>query len=68
MRKGYIVDVLISFDIQEFVKKGAKVIEFYEGVVYWDNFEKSLFKNVIEKLLALRQKKRWAKRFDASFG
>ena len=34
MRNGYIIDHLISVDIQEIVKIGGKVIEIYEGVIY----------------------------------
>ena len=34
MRNGYITQVLTSVDIQEIVKIGGKVIEFYEGFIY----------------------------------
>ena len=56
MRNGYIVDYLISVDIQEIVKIGGKVIEIYEGVIYRENFKVSPFRKVIDKLFALRQK------------
>ena len=56
MRNGYIIDYLTSFDIQEDVKIGGKVIEIYEGVIYQKNFKVSPFRKVIEKLFALRQK------------
>ena len=56
MRKGYIIDTLTSVDIQEILKIGGKVIEIYEGVIYRENFKKSPFGKVIEKLFALRQK------------
>ena len=56
MRKGYIIDILTSVDIQEILKIGGKVIEIYEGVIYRENFKKSPFGKVIEKLFALRQK------------
>ena len=55
MRKGYLVDVLPSVDIQELVKIGGKVIEIYEGVIYRDNFEKSPFRKIIGKFFAFRQ-------------
>ena len=55
MRNGYIRDHLTSVDIQEIVKIGAKVIEFYEGVIYRENFKVSPFRNVIDKLFALRR-------------
>ena len=35
MRNGYIVDHLISVDIQGIVKIGGTVIEISEGVVYY---------------------------------
>ena len=56
MRNGYIIDTLTSVDIQEIVKIGGKMIEIYEGVLYRENFKVSPFRNVIEKLFALRQK------------
>ena len=55
MRNGYIIDTLISVDIQEIVKIGGKVIEIYEGVIYRENFKVSPFRKVIDKLFALRQ-------------
>ena len=56
MRNVYIIDTLTSVDIQEFVKIGGKVIEIYEGVIYKENFKVSPFRNVIDKIFALRQK------------
>ena len=61
MRNGYIIPntlyyTLISVDIQEIVEIGGKVIEFYEGVIYRENFKVSPFRKVIDKLFALRQK------------
>ena len=56
MRNGYIIDHLTSVDIEENVKIGSKVIEIYEGVIYEENFKVSLFRKVIVKLFALRQK------------
>ena len=56
MRNGNIFDTLTSFDIQEIVKIGGKVIKIYEGVLYRENFKISPFRKVIEKLFALRQK------------
>ena len=56
MRKGYIVDVLTSVDIQEIAKVGVKVFEIYEGVIYRNNFKVSPFKKVIGKLFASSQK------------
>ena len=66
MRNGYIIDTLTSIDIQEIVKIGGRVIEIYEGVIYWENFKISPFRKVIEKLFALGQKyKEEKKRFTA---
>ena len=56
MRNGHIIDTLTSVDIQEIVKIGGKVKEIYEGVSYRENFKVSPFRNVIDKLFALRQK------------
>ena len=55
MRNGYIIDTLTSVDIQEIVKIGGKFVEFYEGVIYRENFKISPFRKVIEMLFALRQ-------------
>ena len=55
MRKGYIIDTLLSLDFQEINKIGGKVIEIYEGYIYRENFKVSAFKKVIEKLFALGQ-------------
>ena len=56
MRNGYIIDTLTSVDIQEIVEIAGKVIRIYEGVIYCENFQKSPFREVIDKLFALRQK------------
>ena len=56
MKNGYISDKLTSVDNYETVKKGGRVIEIYEGVIYGENFKISPFKKDIEKLFALRQK------------
>ena len=56
MRNGYIIDTLTSNDIHEIVNIGGKIIEFYEGVIYRENFEISQFRKVIGKLFALRKK------------
>ena len=56
MRNGYIFNTLPSVDIQEIVKIGGKVIEIYEGVIFFENFKVSPFKKVIDKLFELRQK------------
>ena len=56
MRNGYIIDTLTSVDIHEIVEIGRKVIEIYESVIYRENFTVSLFRKVIDKLFALRQK------------
>ena len=56
MRNGYIIVTLTSVDICEIVKRGAKVTEFSEGVIFRENFEISPFRKVIEKFFALRQK------------
>ena len=56
MRNGYIIDTLTSVDIHEIAKIGGKLIEFYEGVIYRENFIVSPFRSVIDELFALRQK------------
>ena len=56
MQNGYKIDTLTSVDIQEILKIGDKVIEIYEAVIYRENFKVSPFRNVIDKLFALRQK------------
>ena len=55
MRNGYIIDTLTSVDIQEIVKIGGRVIEIYGGVIYRGNIKVSPFRNVIDKVLTLRQ-------------
>ena len=56
MRNGFITQVLTSVDIQEIVKVGGRVIEFFEGVLYRENFKINPFEKVIDNLFALRQK------------
>ena len=56
MRKGYIIDTLTSVDIQEIANFGVKAIQIYEGVICRENFKESPFRNVIDKLFALRLK------------
>ena len=56
MRNGYIIDTLTSVDIQEIVKIGGKVVEFYKGVSYTENFKISPFRKGLKKFFALRQK------------
>ena len=56
MRIGYIIQTLTSVDIEEIVQIGGKVIEIYEAVIYWENFEVSPFRKVIDELFVLRQK------------
>ena len=50
MRNGFIIDTLTSVDNQEIVKSGGKVIEFYKGVMYRENFKVSPFREVIDNL------------------
>ena len=47
---------MTSVDIQEIVKIGGIVIEVYEGVIYREKFAVNLFRKIIDKLFALRQK------------
>ena len=56
IRNGYFIDTLTSVDIRETIKIGAKVIRIYEGVIYRENFKKSAFRKIWEKLFALRKK------------
>ena len=46
MRNGYSIDTLTSVDIQEIVKIGGKVIQFYEGVIYKEDFRIIPFRKV----------------------
>ena len=55
MRNGYIRDTLASFDVQENVKNGGKVIEVYEGDTNREIFRKSQSKQVMEKRFASRE-------------
>ena len=56
MKSGYIIDTLTSVDIFETMKTCGKVIEINEGAFYRENFTKSPFRKVVEKLFALRKK------------
>ena len=67
MRNGYIIETLTSVDIQEIVKIGRKVIQFYEGVIYRDNFKVSPFRNVIDKFFASKQKYKDEKNYVMQF-
>ena len=60
-RNGYIIDTLTSVDICENVKKGGKVVQIYEGVIYQETFKISLFRKVIEKLFTLKQNYKYGK-------
>ena len=46
---------MISVDIQELVKIGGKVIDFYEGFIYRENFKVSPFTKNNDNLFALGQ-------------
>ena len=56
LRKGYIIDTLTSVDIRKIVEMDGKVIDFYEALIYGENFKISPFRKVKEKLFTLRQK------------
>ena len=56
MGNGYFIDIVTPVYFQKFVKIGVKVIETYEGVIYRENIKTSPFREVIDKLFALRQK------------
>ena len=56
MRNGYFLDHITSADFQKIVEIGGKVVEIYEGVIYRENFKKTPFKKVRDKLFELRQK------------
>ena len=55
MKNGHIIDTLTIVDICEIVKINGRVVEVYEGVIYRENFKISPFREVIEKLFALRK-------------
>ena len=46
MRNGDIIDTLTSFDIQEIVKIGGKVIEVYESDIYREKLKISPFRKI----------------------
>ena len=56
MRIDYFIETLTSVDNCKIIKIGGKVIQFYEGVVYRENFKISLYRKAIEKLFSSRQK------------
>ena len=56
MRNCRIIDTLTSVDISEIFEMGGTVIEIYEGVICQEILKYHLFRKVIEKLFALRQK------------
>ena len=53
MRNGYIIEHLISVDIQEVVKIGGRVIQICEGGIYRDISKVSPFRKVFDKFFAL---------------
>ena len=65
MRNRYIIDTLASVDIQEIVEIGGKMIRIYQGAFYRESFKISPFRKSIEKLIALRQKYKTKKWFNA---
>ena len=58
MRNWEINVTLTSVDICEIVKTCGRVFEFYEVVIWRENFKISPFRKVVEKLFTLRQKYR----------
>ena len=56
MRNSYTNDTLKSVDNCEKVKVGGKVNKNYEGVNHRENFKKSHFKKIVEKLFLLQDK------------
>ena len=56
MRKGNVLDTLTSVDIQEKLKNGGNLIQFYKGVIYWEGFKLSHYWKSLENPFALRQK------------
>ena len=59
------MDTLTSVDLRENVKMAGKVIEIYEGVIYWENFKRSQFRKFIQQLFTSKKIQRWKKRFIA---
>ena len=53
IRNGYTIDTLACVDIQEIVKIGEKVIEFYEDL-FIKKLQNVTFKKIMEKLFSLR--------------
>ena len=56
IRNDYIIQTVTFVDHQKIVEKGGRIIRIYEGVIYRENFERTLFRKVIEQLFALKQK------------
>ena len=56
MRNDYNIDTLTSADKCQTLKTGRKVIKTYEGVIYRENFKRSPFRKIINKLFTLGQK------------
>ena len=56
MRNGYNIEYITIVDVQEIVKIRGRVVHVYEGVIHREYFKVSAFRNVIDKLIALRQK------------
>ena len=67
MRNGFIIEILTSFAIQEIFKIGGKVITVYGVLLIQKIFEKPLFRNIIEKLIALGQRYKDNTTIDANF-
>ena len=61
MRNVYQIDTLTSVDIQGIVKIEGKVVEIFEGVISRESFNVSFFRDVVDKLFALRQKSKHEK-------
>ena len=56
MRNAYIIDTITSADNCEIVRKGGKVIQIQQGVIYRENFKVSPLRKIIEQLFIVRQK------------
>ena len=56
MRNRYITQIFTSVDIQQIVKVGGRVIQIYEGVIYWEIFEVNPVTKIIDEVFSLRQK------------
>ena len=56
LRNGYKIDTIASVDICEINKIAGKVIQNYEAVISRENSKTGLFRKIIEKVFAARQK------------